>query len=125
MFPSNGGTIVVLAEAKNGESLITVGGIQEFYKFDKSILDLSVKSGKTNVSFDKVCRKIRGQCYHPPSFVDFVKDNKNKYVGDNISQEELMKKIHSGKGGIYTGYGRVIIVNTTFGGKYPSGLKLM
>lgn len=67
-------------------------------------------------------RRTNGKitCWRQPSFLEFGLDKNNKFDAHNLTDKELLIRVHHGRGGkSYGGQNHVLKVVEIFGGTYP------
>ena len=90
MFPSKGGFIGLMLEAKEGvDNILTV----EAYKEMKEVYDIIFKTetelsdGNGTISFSSICLKVGPMCIVGDNPLSFVKDSQNQIALDNYKTD--------------------------------------
>jgi hypothetical protein len=106
MFPASGGIIGVLFEVKDGvDSLLSVTAFVEMQAFAQGVNELKAYVGENKnktLMYSDICTKIKDKCLTGKDPLTFFQDeNGDDKFGDVNSEQELMNKLRSGKGGSF------------------------
>ena len=99
-----------------------MNSLNEFKKYYDALHNITVLSDGVNITMNETCVTWGGRgCWIGSSFLEFGLDQNRKWIATDWTDQDLLWKVHSGKGGNFQGsrYGGVLKVIDIFGGLTP------
>ena len=99
-----------------------MNSLNEYKQFYDAFHNLTVLSEGVNITRNLTCVRWGGRaCWIGSSFLEFGMDHNRKWIATNWTDQDLIWKVQSGKGGNFQGQkrGGVLKIIDVFGGLTP------